>query len=58
MKKMMSTKEAAEYFGVTPFTIREWCKDGTLKAVKPPGTKSWRIPRESVEKLVQTKYGS
>ena len=57
MKYMLNVKEAAEVFDVSEFTIREWCREGILEAVKPPGTKSWRIPRQSIEKLVQTKYG-
>lgn len=56
-KKLVTVKEAAEIFEVQPFTIREWCRDGRLEAIKPPGTKAWRIPRESIDKLVQIKYG-
>lgn len=57
MKKMMTVKEVAEIFEVQPITIREWLRNGILQGVRPPGTKAWRVPRESVEKLVNTKYG-
>lgn len=57
MKRFVSTKEAARIFEVQPLTIRQWCRDGILEAIKPPGTKAWKIPRESIERLAQKKYG-
>lgn len=57
MKKMMTVPEVAKVFEVQPFTVREWLRNGILEGVRPPGTKAWRIPREAVEKLAQTKYG-
>ena len=59
MKRNLTTAEVAEVFNVSTFTIREWCKQGTFEgAFKPPGAKSWVIPREAVERLAQVKYGA
>ena len=57
MKKILSVRETAEVFNVSEYTVREWCRTGILEANKPVGTKSWRIPRESVEKLAQIQFG-
>jgi excisionase family DNA binding protein len=57
-KKLVTVREAALIFEVKEITIREWCREGILEAIKPPGTKAWRIPRESIEKLAQKKYGA
>lgn len=57
MKRFLNVKEVANIFDVKPLTVRFWLREGILEGVKPEGTKAWRIPRESVEKLVQTKYG-
>jgi excisionase family DNA binding protein len=53
---VMNVHEAATFFGVTPYTIREWLKSGKLKGSKPG--KSWRIERRDAHDLAQTNYGS
>lgn len=53
---MMNVHEAAAFFGVTPYTIREWCRTGRLPASKPG--KAWRIQRRDAHALAQTNYGS
>lgn len=50
-----SVKAVAEVFGVTPYTVREWCKNGTLEAVQPG--KEWRIPESEVIRLAHERYG-
>lgn len=57
MKKILRVSEVAKIFEVTPYTVRLWLREGILEGIKPEGTKAWRIPRESVEKLVNQKYG-
>ena len=45
-KNYMTVKEAAQLWGVTPDTVRRWCKTGQIIAVPEqdgPG-KPWRIP--------------
>ena len=53
---LMNVHEAAAFFGVTPYTIREWLKTGKLKGTKPG--KSWRIHRADAHALAQATYGS
>ena len=53
---VMNVHEAAAFFGVTPYTIREWLKEGKLKGSKPG--KAWRIERVDAVALAQTTYGS
>ena len=51
---MYSVKKIAKMLGVTTFTIRKWCKNGTIKAVKipPDNDKSqWFIPEEELKRL-------
>lgn len=43
---MVSTKQFAEIVGVREQTVRLWCEDGTVPAVKVG--KLWRINREQV----------
>ncbi len=58
MRRLVTVAEAAKVFNVSAWTIREWCKAGTFEgAFKPPGAKSWQIPREAIEKVAQAKYG-
>lgn len=52
---LMTVEEVAEFFAVTPATIREWCKSGKLPASKPG--KSWLIHRDQVTILLQKTYG-
>lgn len=52
---LMTVDQVAEIFAVTPATIREWCKSGKLKAIKPG--KSWLVHRDHVTDLVQKTYG-
>jgi excisionase family DNA binding protein len=46
----LSVREVAGIFHVSVDTVRNWCKSGRLKAVRP-GTKEYRIPRSSLERL-------
>lgn len=45
----ITTKEAAERWGYTEATIRNWCKDGLLFVVARPVKKSgrWQIPADA-----------
>jgi excisionase family DNA binding protein len=45
----LSTEDVAEHFGVTPYTVREWCKAGELNAAKWGGR--WHIPKEELDRF-------
>lgn len=36
LQNLMSVTQAANYIGVTPLTLRNWDKQGKLKAVRNP----------------------
>lgn len=55
-RRFMKVEEVAEFFEVTPATIREWCRSGRLRASRPG--RDWKIRREDVETLAQAEYGS
>ena len=55
-KPLMTVAEVAEFFGVQPLTIREWCRNGRFPGAFKLG-RSWKIKRESVYALAQLKYG-
>lgn len=46
--------EAAEYLGVSPQTVRAWCKGGELRSVKL-GHRTVRIAISSVEQYLERK---
>jgi excisionase family DNA binding protein len=46
----LSVKRAAEYIGLTPATIREWCESGQLPSSKVG--KQWRIRREELDSVL------
>lgn len=47
LREWLTTKEAAEYLCVSPYTVREWCRLGRINAVKTHGGRGneveWRI---------------
>lgn len=51
MKQMYTIKEVAELLRFSEQTIREWARDGQIKAVRP-GLRAWRIPRAEVQRLL------
>ena len=55
LPKLYTVAEVAKIFAVTPYTVRLWCRDGTLDAVKPG--KSWRVPESEVHRLAHERYG-
>lgn len=50
--KHLTTSQAAEFFNVTRFTVRNWIKQGKLKAVSTLGGHQ-RISREVVTALIR-----
>ena len=53
--RWMKVEEVAEFFELTPATIREWCRTGKLPAVRPG--RDWKILRTDVEAYAQREYG-
>jgi excisionase family DNA binding protein len=50
-----STGQVARLFGVKPYTIRKWTKDGQLSAVKINGQLKYR--KSEVNRYAQLAYG-
>lgn len=53
--RFMTVEEVAEIFAVQPYTVRGWCKDGKIKAIKIG--KQWRIQQSVMQDYAQGKYG-
>lgn len=51
-EKTLTIKEAAAELGVKERTVQSLCKKGILGATKPRGMRAWRIPRESLDDLM------
>jgi excisionase family DNA binding protein len=51
MDEILTIREVAEYFKLSPTTIWRWCSEGRLPAFKVG--RSWRIHRSEVEKIVE-----
>lgn len=49
---MIPVKEAAERFGVSPQTMRTWCKDGHVPGAEQQGRK-WLVPEHAVPEGVR-----
>lgn len=42
--QMLGVPAFAEKWGVTPETVRKWCREGKIKAEQDGKGKPWRIP--------------
>jgi hypothetical protein len=55
IKDFYTTDEVAEILGKAPFTVREWCRHGRVKAEKRDcgrgNTKEWMISRAELERI-------
>lgn len=52
MSRYLTIKEASEYLGVTPLTLRNWDKNGKLKTLRHPMS-NYRIYKlEALDKLI------
>jgi excisionase family DNA binding protein len=51
--KFLTIKEAAEYLGVTPLTLRNWDKSGKLPTTRHPMSNYRIYKSEDLEKLVR-----
>jgi excisionase family DNA binding protein len=52
--KLISIKQASQLLGVTPLTLRNWDKNGKLKALRHPMNNYRVYKREEVEKLIES----
>lgn len=50
--RMYSMREAAELTGRKVRTIRQWLRDGKLKAVKSRNGWHWLIPASEIERIM------
>lgn len=50
--KFMTIKEAAEFLGVTPLTLRNWDKNGKLPTTRHPMSNYRIYKTEDLERLV------
>ncbi len=56
LEKHYSTPAIAEMFSVTTETVRRWIGEGRLDGIQING--HWRVPRRSVVRFAQSRYGS
>ena len=52
INEMLTTMEVAELLRVSEQTVRRWCADGTLPALKLG--RRWRVSRGRLDELIQT----
>lgn len=48
MKGVFTTRDVARLFGVSPATVRRWCREGKLEAMRTSARGSLRFKREEV----------
>jgi DNA (cytosine-5)-methyltransferase 1 len=51
--KLISIKDASNLLGVTPLTLRNWDKNGKLKASRHPMNNYRVYKREDIERLIK-----
>lgn len=51
-KEWYSTEEVAALMDRAPWTVREWCRHGRVKAVKRSGTDRWVFHRSELDRLM------
>jgi excisionase family DNA binding protein len=49
---LLTADEVADLLRQDGETVRRWCRDGLIKAIKTPGG-LWRIPREEYEAILR-----
>lgn len=54
--RLYTVSEIAKKFKVTPYTVRQWIKDGLLIAIKPSG--QWRVTHAEFVAFANDKYGA
>jgi len=52
LPQLISIKKAAEIIGVTTLTLRNWDRDGKLKALRHPMNNYRVYRRQDIEKLI------
>lgn len=53
--RLLKTKQVAEIFGVTQYTVRNWVKEGKLADIRING--QIRIRTSEVQRFAQANYG-
>lgn len=60
MGKMYSVRAVAKEFGVTTYTVRNWARDGKIKAFKIPNNSDkaqWFFAEEEINRLKSGESG-
>lgn len=52
-QNLLTPEEVGRIFGMSPKTIRDWCRSGQIKAVKVGRAGLWRVPQTELERLVK-----
>ena len=54
MKAYLNAAELAKVLGTDRATVTRWIDKGQIStATRPPGTRQWRIPMETVQALLK-----
>lgn len=53
---LYKTEEVAELCQVTPYTVRNWLKDGALRGIKLDN--QWRVKRSDLLTFLNERYAS
>ncbi len=52
-KRLLSIQEAADYAGLSAWTVRDLVGDGRLASVRLPGVRRVYIKRDDLERLIE-----
>ncbi|GEM_PF-491858 len=55
--KLLTPEETAQILGLSPKTIKDWCRAGYIKAVKVGKGGIWRIPESELDRLIKERSG-
>ncbi len=51
-KTLLTPEDVADKLGMSPKTIRDWCRSGEIAGVKVGKAGLWRVPQEEFDKLI------
>ncbi len=54
-EKLYGTVQAAPLLGVKVRTVRQWIRDGKLKAFKLPGSIRWKVSESEIQRILNNK---
>jgi hypothetical protein len=50
-REYVTVSAFAKEFNFNPFTVRRWCREGVIEAVRAPTGRIWRVLRSEIDRV-------